>query len=291
MSFKQLTDKLAAEPSLKSDLEIAFDNVRKVDLEEFKIFGIHNFGDWLQHVEKMLKWRPSENEGGSYVYMHLCLFYIILDSIPDKSSWGQNPIHPNTNPSSYTWLTKWIIGYAKEVGSWMDSPESLDPELIKTFYNSPRYHMQDYEPYPGTFTTFNEFFRRPIKREVRPIASPDDQRVITNPADCTFSGYWPVNSNGEVKFKSIPWSIQQLLDDVDDKYKNKFAGGCFTHAFLGPTDYHRQHAPCDGKVLEAKIIEGMAYLQVKFVNDPVTGKPMLAMQRKPEPFEMIILLS
>ncbi|THU79726.1 hypothetical protein K435DRAFT_875134 [Dendrothele bispora CBS 962.96] len=121
----------------------------------------------------------------------------------------------------------------------MDSPASLDLQLIKSFYNAPHYHMQDYEPYPGTFTTFNEFFHHPIKREVRPIASPDNHCIVTNPADCTFSGSWPVDDNG-------------------------------------------QHAPCDGKVLE-----GIAYLQVKVVLDTATSKPMLEMHRKPEPFEKI----
>ncbi|KAL0563910.1 hypothetical protein V5O48_018146 [Marasmius crinis-equi] len=169
----------------------------------------------------------------------------------------------------------------------MDSPASLDRELLKTFYNAPRYHMQDYEPWPGTFTTFNEFFRRPIKREVRPIASPDDPRIIANPADCTFSGSWPVDDKGQVKFKRVPWSISQLLDDVGSEYKDQLDGGTFTHSFLNTTDYHRQHAPCDGEVIEARVIEGIAYLQVKVVMDPMTGKPMVEMQRTPEPFKKI----
>ncbi|KAL0067767.1 hypothetical protein AAF712_005207 [Marasmius tenuissimus] len=268
-------------------MEEAFNKVLHLGLKEFEIFGIKTFPDWLKHLDTMLRWRPSENEGGSYIYMSLCLFYIIIDEIPRDSSWAQNPIVPETNPSNYTWLTKWIIGFAKETGGWMDSPASLDQELLKTFYNAPRYHMQDYDSWPGTWTTFNEFFRRSIKREVRPIASPNDQRIITNPADCTFSGFWPVDQNGQVKFKSVPWSISQLLDDVGDRYKDKFVGGTFTHSFLNTTDYHRQHAPCDGEVLEARVIQGIAYLEVKVVLDPVTGKPMLEMHRKPEPFEKI----
>ncbi|KAL0574604.1 hypothetical protein V5O48_007354 [Marasmius crinis-equi] len=286
-SVGELMAKLAAETSFKSDIEEAFDKVKALGLREFEIFGIETFGDWLKHLNKMIKWRPSENEGGSYVYMSICLFYIIVDEIQPKSPWAQNPIVPDTRPSNYTWLTSWIIGYAKEIGAWMDSPASLDRELLKTFYNAPRYHMQDYEPWPGTFTTFNEFFRRPIKREVRPIAAPDDPCIIANPADCTFSGSWRVDANGQVKFKTVPWSISQLLDDVGGEYKDQFAGGTFCHSFLNTTDYHRQHAPCDGEVVEAKLIEGIAYLQVKVVVDPVTGKPMVEMHRKPEPFPKV----
>ncbi|KIK54614.1 hypothetical protein GYMLUDRAFT_264516 [Collybiopsis luxurians FD-317 M1] len=286
-SVGMFLSKLAENPDFQSDIETAFNTVKSYNLKEFEIFGINTFPDWLKFIDNMIKWRPTENEGGSYVYMGLCLFYIILDEIAPTSSWAQNPIDPSTNPSNYTWLTKWIIGYAKEIGSWMDSPASLDKEYLKSFYNAPRYHMQDYEPWPGTFTTFNEFFRRPINPAVRPIASPNDQTVITNPADCTFSGFWPVDSNGEVTLKSIPWSINQLLNDLDEPYKNAFAGGCFTHSFLNTTDYHRQHAPCDGAVVQAKVIEGIASLQVIVVMDPVTKKPMLQMHRKLEGFQKI----
>lgn len=41
------------------------------------------------------------------------------------------------------------------------------------------------------------------------------------------------------------------------------------HAFLGPNDYHRQHAPVGGTVLEARVIPGRVYLQV--VAEPVSG--------------------
>lgn len=34
------------------------------------------------------------------------------------------------------------------------------------------------------------------------------------------------------------------------------------HAFLGPNDYHRQHAPVGGTLLEARVIPGQTYLQV-----------------------------
>ncbi|KAL0574918.1 hypothetical protein V5O48_007040 [Marasmius crinis-equi] len=291
-SVGELREKLATEPGFKSDMEEAFDKVKTLGLREFDIFRIKDFSDWLKHIERLIKWRPSENEGGTYVYMNICLFYIVIDTIRPDSPWAQNPIdplNPDTSLGNYKWLTTWVISYAKEIGAWMDCRESLDRELLKTFYNSPPYHMQDYEPWPGTFTTFNEFFSRPIKGEVRPIDFKGNHCIITNPADCTFSGCWRVDDNGEVKFKTIPWSISQLLDDVGDEYKGQFAGGTFAHSFLNTTDYHRQHAPCDGEVIEAKVIKGIAHLQVKVVMDPVTGKPMVEMHRELEEFRKIDL--
>ena len=40
-------------------------------------------------------------------------------------------------------------------------------------------------------------------------------------------------------------------------------GGIFVHSFLNVFDYHRQHAPASGKILEAKFIPGQVYLEVE----------------------------
>jgi phosphatidylserine decarboxylase len=41
------------------------------------------------------------------------------------------------------------------------------------------------------------------------------------------------------------------------------------HAFLNTTDYHRQHAPVAGTVVEARVIPGQVYLEV--IAEPVPG--------------------
>lgn len=43
------------------------------------------------------------------------------------------------------------------------------------------------------------------------------------------------------------------------------------HAFLNTNDYHRQHAPVGGTVLEARVIPGEVYLEV--VAEPVPDDP------------------
>ena len=82
--------------------------------------------------------------------------------------------------------------------------------------------------------------------------------------------------------KGIPWNIVDLLKDSD--YGERFKGGKFMHAFLAPYDYHRQHAPVRGKVLEAKVIPGMCYLEVIASPDEngPEGQMKLEMRRKLE---------
>ena len=49
---------------------------------------------------------------------------------------------------------------------------------------------------------------------------------------------------------------------IGSQYADQFAGGHFMHAFLNTFDHHRQHAPVSGTVVEANVIQGLAYLNV-----------------------------
>lgn len=99
-------------------------------------------------------------------------------------------------------------------------------------------------------------------------------------ADSKFDGSWPIDGDSHITTftaKGLPWSIDQLLADTE--YGPKFAGGTFMHSFLSPSDYHRQHAPVAGKVLEAKVVPGLCYLQVAVERDN-NGNFGLVMKRE-----------
>ena len=113
---------------------------------------------------------------------------------------------------------------------------------------------------------------------MRPIDGKDDPNVVVFPADSTFDGAWKIEDNAEVELKHLKWPIKALLDDSD--YYNDFKGGIWMHSFLNTFDYHRQHSPVSGKVIEAKIIQGAAYLEVNLKEDPVTGVPTLKPGRR-----------
>ncbi|KAI0366859.1 hypothetical protein BV20DRAFT_625640 [Pilatotrama ljubarskyi] len=273
----KLRDQLAQSPDFRADFETAFQKALSSGVPQFAEWGIATLDDYINYYESFLKWVPTEDADGTVVLYHICMFYFVLDLIPMINR--QNPILPSS-VSPYTWLSQWIIDYAMEMGKFMDSPDSITDKAIDTFYQAPSYHMQDYDRVD--WKTFNEFFARKIKPEVRPIDSPSDNTVIVSPADATFDGFWPVDDSNNCYFdaKGIPWSISQLLDDKDFQYGPTFSGGKFCHSFLGPSDYHRQHAPVSGTVVEARVIQGLCYLEVEVVADPTrNGQLRLAMRR------------
>jgi phosphatidylserine decarboxylase len=271
---QRLVDYFTENPDFKEAFEDSFALARATGLEEFDELKIHKVDDYIRYMEEYLNWVPFENgskaesKSGDNVYIHICMFYFILDMPPVVNF--QSPIDPSTK-SPYRWLSEWLIDYAKDMGKWMDKPESFNKEALKTFYDSPNYHMEEY--IEEDWKTFNEFFARRIKPELRPLAGEGDPRVIVTPADSKYDGCWPVNEPEATvttfDVKNVPWHISQLLYDEETKtdWGRLFAGGVFTHSFLAPDNYHRQHSPVSGRIVEAKVIPGVCYLEVVIKDD------------------------
>ncbi|KAF4992837.1 hypothetical protein FGRMN_6889 [Fusarium graminum] len=228
---------------------------------------------FLDFANDLLKWIPEENYEGKDIYDILCMFYFIIDQ-PSLSEL-QTPIHPGAAGQPLSWLSSWIVVYAQLIGLFMDSPSSLTEKSLATFSqkNSPKYNFDDALVPEGGFRTFNQFFARKLKPGLRPIAEPENDNVIVYPADCTYDNSVTnqnivnIESDGVVRIKGLPWTISSLLQGSD--HANEFHGGVWMHAFLNTFNYHRQHAPVSGTVVEAKNIQGAAYLEVNAKCEPV----------------------
>ncbi|MFA7242401.1 MAG: phosphatidylserine decarboxylase [Sulfuricellaceae bacterium] len=255
---QELIDLIKAQ-GWEEKFEEAIKNAHKQRVPQIK--PIRNLNDYLAFINNLLYWIPSENEPGKEVYNRLCEFYFILDQHPVLEL--QNKIVPHDKAPPSTPLSAWMVDYAKAIGAFLDTPESLTPESIASFYNCPNYNMNDYIRPHGDWKTFNQLFARNFKPGTRPIAALCDQHIIVSPADATFAGQWEILTDSHVTIKNMHWKIQELM--ADSPYRDRFTNGMFMHSFLNTTDYHRQHAPVGGKVLEARVIPGQVYLEVKAV--------------------------
>ncbi len=249
---------------------------------------IKNLDDYLNYINDLVTWAPTETRiDPRQVYDKIVEFYFFLDQPPVKQL--QSPIAPGKKAEELTPLSKWIVKYANSWGSYLDTTDSA--KEVKTFKDDPLFNWNEYMPPPASFLpqedykayrTFNQFFARHVKPGMRPIAGLRDNSVLVSPADCTFVGWWQIGENsniyvvgeknGIVESKGIQWSIHELLKD--SAYADCFKGGIFTHSFLNTYDYHRWHTPVQGKILEAKVIQGQAYLDVDVNQVIVDGKPV-----------------
>ncbi|MCH8149510.1 MAG: phosphatidylserine decarboxylase [Planctomycetes bacterium] len=249
---------------------------------------IKDLNDYLNYINDLVTWAPKVSSADPrLVYLKIVEFYFFLDQPPVKRH--QSPIAPGEKADELTPLSKWIVEFATSWGSYLDTTESA--KEVKTFKNDPLFNWGEYMPPPASFLpeedykayrTFNQFFARHVKPGMRPVACPHDDSVLVSPADCTFVGSWQISENSQITVdqeppaivmsKGIQWSIHELLRD--SAYADRFKGGIFTHSFLNTYDYHRWHTPVQGKILEARIIQGQAYLNVDVNQVLVEGKPV-----------------
>lgn len=226
-----------------------------------------NITDALSFVvfaNDLLRWTPTESSHGRDVYHILTMFYLIFDQ-PGLAEL-QTTIHPSQAGQQLTWLSSWLVVYAQLIGLWMDNPLSINSGTLQTFRESPLYNVSEAIEPEGGWKTFNEFFSRKLKKGVRPIDSPEDDLVIVYPADSTSdasianASIVGVENKGTAFIKKLTWTIASLLQGSD--HAADFNGGIWMHAFLDTHNYHRQHAPVRGRVLETRNIQGLAYLEV-----------------------------
>lgn len=253
------------------------DAVRRVGSQRIpELDRITTLDQFYFFVDAIVTWTPGlrvwEWRGGVYHertdYLRITQFYYYFNQPELKGL--QSPVDPVAG-EELTPLSLWLRDFAVEWGAYLDTEASA--ACLESYKYGPEYAWQDYDGGPGgvDYRTFNEWFSRTF-REIdrqRPVAQPDNDRILTFPAESTFVGQWtvttavgpPLPAESSIVVKHVEWPIPELLKD--SAYARDFEGGILVHSFLNVYDYHRQHAPVTGKILEARFIPGQVYLDVE----------------------------
>lgn len=103
----------------------------------------------------------------------------------------------------------------------------------------------------NSYKTFNQFFTRPLREGVRPIA---DAAFIC-PVDGAISQFGSIEKDQIFQAKGHAYSAAALLGG-DKKSAKRYQNGSFACLYLSPKDYHRIHMPCDGKLEKMTYVPG-----------------------------------
>jgi phosphatidylserine decarboxylase len=146
-------------------------------------------------------------------------------------------------------------------GAWLyrlnDSPSGWKSAQAKRTVGMERYEHDPQDEHWG-FSSWNDFFARRFKDGERPVAFPDDDKVIVSACEST-----PYGISTDVKrqerfwIKSQPYSLADML--ASDDSVDQFVGGTVYQAFLSATNYHRWHSPVAGTIVRAFAREGTYY--------------------------------
>lgn len=106
------------------------------------------------------------------------------------------------------------------------------------------------------FKSFNYFFTRELKPEVRPLTS--EKGAIACPADGAVSQAGNITDGQIFQAKGMSFSTVDLLGGDPERAK-PFEDGVFTTIYLSPKDYHRLHMPLTGILKEMVHIPGKLF--------------------------------
>lgn len=130
----------------------------------------------------------------------------------------------------------------------------LTTALIKLFIKQYKIDMSEAKySDPAHYNTFNEFFTRPLKEGIRPLAEESD--IIAHPVDGAISQLGDVVDGQIIQAKGHDYSLQALLGGKEEDTA-PFLGGKFATIYLAPKDYHRIHMPVDGTLSKMIYVPG-----------------------------------
>lgn len=111
-------------------------------------------------------------------------------------------------------------------------------------------------PDPESYKTFNAFFTRPLKPELRPLA--EGANVLASPVDGRISQMGKIEEGRIFQAKGHYYSALELLGG-DEKRAAPFMNGQFMTIYLSPRDYHRIHMPLSGSLTEQVYVPGRLF--------------------------------
>jgi phosphatidylserine decarboxylase precursor len=231
--------------------------------------GIDEYADYLKGF---IKWVPRQSDADAWkdldpeerqakeVNDRLAHFYFLVDQSVDNGA-------PQDSDTFRGWMTE----FARQWGSFLDTPESFSPEVLQSFIDyAPEYRlgesMVDGLPnMPSGWLTFNQFIARNLNGGLRPISDPGSNLVVTSPADCRFQQMYDIDADSNIPATTIKdthkyGNIKQLMEG--STYSDSFAGGKFVHYLLEASSYHRYHLPVSGLIKDSFRISGKVFMRV-----------------------------
>ncbi|CAG8358662.1 unnamed protein product [Penicillium salamii] len=113
------------------------------------------------------------------------------------------------------------------------------------------------------FKSWDHFFTRQFREGIRPVAEPENGKVIANACESKpFKTAHHIRGRDKFWIKSQPYSVLDMLGH--DSLASNFVGGTIYQAFLSALSYHRWHAPVSGKIVKAYVIDGTYYSEPLF---------------------------
>lgn len=152
-----------------------------------------------------------------------------------------------------------ISPWVSKFGGWVLN-RRISALAIKPFVEKNGILMEQYEQ--EVYCSYNDFFKRKIMEECRPIAG--DPNVLISPCDAKVSVY-PITKQGVFAIKNTMYTVKSLLRS--GRLSDYYEGGTLFVFRLTVDDYHRFCYVADGKKSRNYRIPGIFHTVNPIAND------------------------
>lgn len=248
----ELADLLDREPLLRMYAERMIEEVPST--KPYRRRHLHSVDQLLRLVSEVLTTAPEF--GDQAVTLPLAAILDWTTGTPAGFAFYRDP---RVNAMLKKILTAWC--------DFLSSPESLyvlndsatgwTSEAARRAVGIEQFQHDPDDEHWG-FVSWNDFFTRRFTATARPVADPDDDKVIVSACESTPYGFsTDVQRRDRFWVKSQPYSLVDML--AGDLSVDQFVGGTVYQAFLSATNYHRWHSPVAGTIVRAFVQPGTYY--------------------------------
>ena len=140
-----------------------------------------------------------------------------------------------------------------------DAPDGWFCEAARKKIGMSEFLYDPGQPFWG-FSSWNAFFTRQFRPGARPVAAPDDNKIIVSACEAS-----PYDIREDVKLhdrfwiKAQPYSLREIFTVSRQSLAERLVGGSIYQGYLSGFNYHRWHAPVNGRIREAFNVDGTYY--------------------------------
>ncbi len=263
--IQEFADLIYDDPILRMYFTSMIDQVPSTS--RYRVRHLASIEQMLSLMNALLTYVP-EFEDSAYVG---CPLDAILDWCMGTSAGFAAFRHPSVNAMLKKIIAVWCEYLNSEASLHViaDSPKGWKSEAAQARIGMAEFEHDPNDPHWG-FSSWNEFFTRRFKPDARPVAAPDDRKVIVSPCESRpYRIARDVKRQDDFWIKGQPYSLTDML--AGDATVDDFVGGIIYQAFLSAFNYHRWHSPVDGTILEARRVEGTYFSEAESEGEDPIG--------------------
>jgi len=221
--------------------------------------NVKDINDFLSQLNQILTTAPKFSKGEVEVTPLSNLLVGMMNTPAGFHALRNEKINNMLKKILKTWAE--FLNSEKSLYVLNDSPDGWKSKEAQKFLKMDDYLYDPNDRYWG-YKSWNDFFTRKVKPSARPIAQPDNNKIIVSPCDTTiFNISYNVKKVDKFWIKSQPYSLQDMLDN--SPYTDEFEGGSVIQGFLSPFNYHRWNSPVSGTIVMAYVKDGLYFSQAE----------------------------